>query len=114
MWTYKAKTYPTTIAHNIDGLDELQGAHAPRTSVEGKRQEKTMEERMAESSTWATWAPGSPAAMVEGCGDSLPRTKGAVASLGHRAMQSATCGPEYGARQQLSLPRCQRNGGGIL
>ena len=52
------KPKPTTAAHNIDGLDELQGAQAPRTNVESKRQEKTLEERMAESSTWATWALG--------------------------------------------------------
>lgn len=60
-----SKVKPTTFAHNIDGIETLGGAKAPRELVDHKWKDLSLQERMAESATWAEWAPGFKAALVE-------------------------------------------------
>ena len=60
------KPKPTTIAHNINGLEELQGAKAPRDCHQGGWKDRPLQERIQESATWAQWAPGLKAAIIEG------------------------------------------------
>ena len=60
------KPKPTTITHNINGLEELQGAKAPRDCHQGGWKDRPLQERIQESATWAQWAPGLKAAIIEG------------------------------------------------
>eukprot|EP00435_Cladocopium_sp_Y103_P020783 s1047_g5.t1 len=66
-----AKPKPTTVGHNIDGIEQLHGAKTQRDPLQGDGWvHKSLSERMAESSTWSEWAPGVKAALMEG-GDPL-------------------------------------------
>ena len=60
------KVKPTTFAHCIDGVQDLDGAKAPRGhGSDDNWKHLPMEERMKLSSTWAEWAPGFKAALCE-------------------------------------------------
>ena len=57
---------PTTFAHNINGMEQLDGAKAPEIerSADEWRQ-LPLQDRMRDSASWAQWAPGFKAALVE-------------------------------------------------
>ena len=60
------KPKPTTMAHNIQGIEQLDGAKAPPDLRQGQAwKELSLEERMKESASWSQWAPGLKAALVE-------------------------------------------------
>ena len=60
------KVKPTTFAHCIDGMQDLDGAKAPQGhGSDDNWKHLPMEERMKLSSTWAEWAPGFKAALCE-------------------------------------------------
>ena len=60
------KIKPTTFAHNIDGIQDLDGAKAPEHhGRDDPWRHLPLPERMAASATWAEWAPGFKAALVE-------------------------------------------------
>ena len=60
------KPKPTTMAHNIQGIEQLDGARAPPDLRQGQAwKELSLEERMKESASWSQWAPGLKAALVE-------------------------------------------------
>eukprot|EP00435_Cladocopium_sp_Y103_P052393 s1603_g16.t1 len=60
-----AKVKPTTFAHNIDGMETLEGAKASREGIDHGWKDRPLQERMAETATWAEWAPGFKMALVE-------------------------------------------------
>eukprot|EP00435_Cladocopium_sp_Y103_P041969 s1529_g11.t1 len=62
-----AKPKPTTVGHNIDGIEQLHGAKTQRDPLQADGWvHKSLSERMAESSTWSEWAPGVKEALLEG------------------------------------------------
>ena len=61
------KPKPTTFGHNISGLEELDGAKSsPEVRHQTDWKDLSLQERIAESSTWSEWAVGLKAALVEG------------------------------------------------
>ena len=60
------KPKPTTFAHNLQGFEELEGAKAVYENPDHGWRDRPLEERIQESATWAQWAPGLKAALIEG------------------------------------------------
>ena len=60
------KVKPTTFAHNIDGMEQLNGAKAPANhGKDDQWNQLPLQERLQATSKWAAWAPGFKAALLE-------------------------------------------------
>eukprot|EP00435_Cladocopium_sp_Y103_P000739 s1161_g1.t1 len=61
------KPKPTTLGHNLEGLHQLHGAVTDRNQLGPQLwKDKSLQQRLEETATWAAWAPGLKAALVEG------------------------------------------------
>ena len=76
------KVKPTSFAHNILGFEEREGATSPRDGGDQGWKHRPLQERLQETATWAEWAPGLKAALVEGLRRSFQRMDAGRCQLG--------------------------------
>eukprot|EP00435_Cladocopium_sp_Y103_P063966 s1182_g25.t1 len=70
------KPKPTTFAHNINGFEGLHGAKSQRDGFDVSWKDRPLQERLQQSATWAEWAPGVKAALIEGMRRQFQRDAG--------------------------------------
>ena len=100
------KPKPTSFGHNIKGFELLQGAKTPPTCEHRVAwKDRSLSDRIAESSTWSEWAPGVKAALVEGLRRNLKPL--ATGRCHHGALGSAEEAPRDSIGDDNRSTGCQ-------